>query len=120
MGTYIIIYIKARYQREFKMTSAYISYDIQEDPIFDDEGDEVGTDKYWLICKMYTPEAERGKGIARRLMTEALSEMSSKCPSLDVRLWCEPQDDLTDGELLMAFYESFGFEATGNGAEMKL
>ena len=46
--------------------------------------------------------------------------MQAKRPELSIKLWCEAQDKDTDQELLANFYESFGFDATGNGAEMEL
>lgn len=54
------------------------------------------------------------------MLIDAIAEMKTENSMLDIKLWCEPQDDDTDIELLAAFYESVGFEATGNGAEMIL
>jgi hypothetical protein len=48
----------------------------------------------------------------------AIEEIRSLHGSISIRLACEPQDKDTDSDLLMAFYESLGFEATGIGSEM--
>ena len=98
----------------------YISYYINEDDIYNDEGDVVGVEEYWLIAKVFVQKEQRGQGIARKMMEEAIAEMQAKRPELSIKLWCEAQDKDTDQELLANFYESFGFDATGNGAEMEL
>lgn len=98
----------------------FISYSIDSSEIFDNDGEVIGTEEFWLIEKIYVPSELRGNGIARKMMTKALVEMKTENAELSVKLWCEAQDDDTDQELLAAFYESFGFEATGNGAEMEM
>lgn len=98
----------------------YISYYIDQEEIYDDEGDVIGEEDYWLISMVYVPAEMRGNGVARKMMEEAIADIREKDSSLPIKLWCEAQDKDTDQELLAAFYESFGFEATGNGAEMVL
>lgn len=98
----------------------YISYYIDQEEIYNDEGDVIGEEDYWLISMLYVPAEMRGNGVARKLMEDAIADMREKDSSLPIKLWCEAQDKDTDQELLAAFYESFDFEATGNGAEMVL
>ncbi|HBQ8407041.1 TPA: GNAT family N-acetyltransferase [Klebsiella pneumoniae] len=102
------------------MSNEFISYDIDTESLFDEEGNEVEGAEYWLIEKIYVPVEKRGQGIARRMMSDAIKAMKAERPGLTIKLWCEAQDDETDSELLASFYESFGFEATGNGAEMEM
>lgn len=98
----------------------YISYCVNEDHDINEDGDCVATGEYWLIEKVFVQPEQRGQGIARKMMEEAIAEMQAKRPELSIKLWCEAQDKDTDQELLANFYESFGFDATGNGAEMEL
>lgn len=98
----------------------YISFCVNSDDVYNDEGEVIDSVEYWLIEKVYTPFEMRGRGIARQMMNDALAEMKLEESSLPVRLWCEAQDEDTDHELLAAFYESFGFDATGNGSEMEM
>lgn len=100
------------------LDKAYISYSIDTEVLFDDEGEEVQGDEYWLISKLYVPAGERGQGKARRMLEQAIKDMHQERPDLDIKLWCEAQDSDTDTEMLQGFYESVGFTATGIGAEM--
>lgn len=98
----------------------YISYSVVEEEIHGHEGDVVGAQEYWLIEAVYVPVANRGQGVARKLMAEAIAEMQSERPDLAIRLWCEPQDSSTCAEKLAEFYEGLGFSPTGNDAEMEM
>jgi predicted GNAT family N-acyltransferase len=98
----------------------YITYGVDSEETYDDEGELAAEVDYWLISKVYVPVDKRGNGIARKLMTDAIADMKKERPELDIKLWCEAQDEDTDSDLLQGFYESLGFDATGNGAEMVL
>ncbi|ENE6639054.1 GNAT family N-acetyltransferase [Salmonella enterica] len=99
----------------------FISYQVNQDPVWsEEEQDIIDGQEYWLIAKVFVPLEKRGNGIARKLMSNAIIEMKAERPDLSIKLWCESQDSDTDDELLSAFYESFGFSFTGNGAEMEL
>lgn len=98
----------------------FISYNIEQEDIYNEEFDVIGVEEFWLINKIYVPVEMRGQGLARKMMEEAIADMRKENSSLPIKLWCEAQDEDTDQELLAAFYESFGFEATGNEAEMIL
>ena len=38
---------------------AYVSWDVSEDPVFDDEGEEIGSEEYVLIEKLFVPSHQR-------------------------------------------------------------
>ncbi len=93
---------------------AFVSYDINCEEIYDEDGEVSYGDDYWLISNVFVEKEYRGKGIARKLMIEAIEEMKAERPELKIKLVAIPQDDDTDIELLGAFYESLGFEAVGD------
>lgn len=82
-------------------------------------GEEIILSNYWLITSVFIQTENRGKGLARKLLEEAIAEIRVKS-SLPIKIWCESQDPLTDNERLADFYESLGFRATGLGEEMEL
>ena len=96
------------------MTTHYVSYSVQQEEIYDEEGEVSYGDDYWLIEKCYVAPELRGQGIARKMMQEAIAEMRAERPELKIRLVCEAQDSDTDQELLAGFYESLGFDAIGD------
>ena len=93
---------------------AFVSYDINCEEIYDEDGEVTYGDDYWLISNVFVEPAFRGQGVARKLMTEAIAEMKAERQELKIKLVAIPQDDETDIELLGAFYESLGFEAIGD------
>ena len=96
------------------METQYVSYSVQQEEIYDEEGEVSYGDDYWLIEKCYVAPEMRGQGIARKMMVEAIEEMKAERPELKIRLVCEAQDKDTDQELLAGFYESLGFDAIGD------
>lgn len=96
------------------MDKHYVSYSIQQEEIYDEEGEVSYGDDYWLVEKCYVAPELRGQGIARKMMVEAIADMRAERPGLTIKLVCEAQDDDTDQELLAGFYESLGFDATGD------
>ena len=90
---------------------AYVSYGINCEEIYDEDGEVSYGDDYWLISNVFVEKAFRGQGVARKLMIEAIAEMKAERPELKIKLVAIPQDDETDIELLGSFYESLGFEA---------
>lgn len=106
-------------QRGLHKMAAYIDYGIDAEIELTEDFDEIETE-YWLISKIFVDQENRGNGIAREMLVNAIADMKSKRPDLDIKLWCEAQDDDTDHIKLIAFYESVGFDGTGNGAEMIL
>ena len=93
---------------------AYVSYDINCEEIYDEDGEVSYGDDYWLISNVFVEKAFRGQGVARKMMIEAIAKMKAERPDLKIKLVAIPQDDETDIELLGAFYESLGFEAIGD------
>ena len=93
---------------------AFVSYDINCEEIYDEDGEVSYGEDYWLISNVFVEPAFRGQGVARKLMVEAIAEMKAERPELKIKLVAIPQDDETDIELLGAFYESLGFEAIGD------
>ena len=89
---------------------AYISWDVTEEPIFDDEGNEIGADEYVLIEKIYVPADKRRQGIARKLLREAIAEAKQQYPTLIIKIAALPFGyDPIDMSDLVDFYESEGF-----------
>lgn len=92
----------------------YVSYSVNQEEIYDEEGEVSYGDDYWLIEKCYVAPELRGQGIARMMMVVAIAAMRAERPDLKIRLVCEAQDEDTDQELLAGFYESLGFYAVGD------
>ena len=57
---------------------AYVSYDINCEEIYDEDGEVSYGDEYWLISNVFVEKAFRGQGVARKLMTEAIAEMKAE------------------------------------------
>ena len=89
---------------------AYISWDVTEDQVFDDEGNEIGADEYVLIERIYVPADQRRKGLARKLLRDAIAEAKRQYPMLTIKIAALPfGDDHIDMSALVDFYESEGF-----------
>ena len=89
---------------------AYVSWSLNEDPVFDDEGEEVGSEEYVLIEKLFVPSHQRRQGIARKLLREAIAEAKQQYPTLSIKIAALPfGDDQIDMSDLVTFYESEGF-----------
>ena len=93
---------------------AFVSYDINCEEIYDEDGEVTYGDDYWLVSNVFVEKEFRGQGVARKMMIEAIAKMKDERPELKIKLVAIPQDDETDIELLGAFYESLGFEAIGD------
>lgn len=92
---------------------AYVSWDVNEDPVFDDEGEEVGSEEYVLIEKLFVPSHQRRLGVARKLLREAIAEAKQQYPTLPIKVAALPfGDDQIDMADLVAFYESEGFSVS--------
>lgn len=91
-------------------TKSYISWGLNSDDIYDEEGDVVGQDEYVLIEKLYVAPADRRQGVAREILREALAEIAKIHSGMTVKLAALPfGDDAIDMADLVAFYESEGF-----------
>lgn len=92
---------------------AYVSWDVNEDHVFDGEGEEVGSEEYVLIEKLFVPSHQRRLGVARKLLREAIAEAKQQYPTLPIKVAALPfGDDQIDMVDLVAFYESEGFSVT--------
>jgi predicted GNAT family N-acyltransferase len=95
----------------------YVSYELNTDIDFDEDGNEIESEEYVLISRVYVPEEKRGQGVARKIMTEALAEIAKEHPSKTIKIAAYPLEETTDLDRLVDFYESLGFEvsdSTGN------
>lgn len=91
---------------------AYVSWSLNEYPVFD-EGEEVGSEEYVLIEKLFVPSNQRRQGVARKLLREAIAEAKSKHPDLPIKIAALPfGEDQIDMSDLVAFYESEGFSVS--------
>lgn len=97
----------------------YVSWDVTSDPYLNAEGDEVLGNPYALIEKVYTHPDDRNKGVATRLMSDAMREIESKHPNMPIKLSPIPLDKDTDTERLMNFYRKFGFDEMPEGHMQK-
>lgn len=92
----------------------YVSWGLDEDPIFDIDGNEIGVDEYVGISRVYVPPYQRGKGVATKMLRESLKEIQEKYPGKPVRLAALPFDKGSEGVLdmdeLVSFYEKEGFD----------
>ena len=92
---------------------AYVSWSLNEDPVFDGDGEEVGSEEYVLIEKLFVPPRQRRQGVARKLLREAISEAKQQYPTLSIKVAALPfGDDQIDMAELVAFYESEGFSVS--------
>jgi GNAT superfamily N-acetyltransferase len=89
---------------------SYVSWVINNDPVFDEEGNETAGEDYALIEKIFVPKESRGRGAGRALLRNALREITAAHPGMDIKLAALPFDDGMDMEDLVSFYESEGFD----------
>ena len=92
---------------------AYISWDIQSDDIYDEEGDVVGQEDYALIEKIWVPAADRGAGKGRKMLRETIEQIRAEGHD-KVKIAALPFDGGMDMEDLVGFYESEGFDVEDN------
>tara|TARA_R110000772_G_scaffold233800_2_gene345370 strand:- start:7318 stop:7584 length:267 start_codon:yes stop_codon:yes gene_type:complete len=59
-----------------------------------------------VIENIFVPKELRGQGIARKIMQELIENNKS----VTIELHAYPQDEETELEKLVNFYESFGFQ----------
>ena len=92
---------------------AYVSWSLNEYPVFDSEGEEIGSKEYVLIEKLFVPPSQRRQGIARKMLREAIAEAKQQYPALSIKVAALPfGDDQIDMSDLVAFYESEGFSVS--------
>ena len=92
------------------MTQSYISWDITEEEIFDDEGVCVDAEEYALIEKIFVAPEDRRQGKARAMLRQTIEEIKAKHSGMKIKLAALPfGEDAIDMSDLVAFYESEGF-----------
>ena len=90
---------------------AFVSWSVDTEVIYDDEGEESDGEDYILIEKIEVPPEHRGRGIARSMLREELAAMQAEHPDMPIRLSALPtESDGIDMSDLVAFYESEGFD----------
>lgn len=89
----------------------YYSWSLDNEPIFDHEGNESAGDDYARIDKLYVPEEKRSKGVGRKLLRDSIQEIQQKHPNMPIKLAALPfGKNGLDMENLVKFYESEGFD----------
>ena len=88
---------------------SYVSWGLDCEDVYDDEGDVVDTCEYVLIDLVYVAPHERGQGLAEKLLKDALVEIEAKHPGVAVRLVVQPKEDGVDIDGLVRLYERCGF-----------
>jgi ribosomal protein S18 acetylase RimI-like enzyme len=66
-----------------------------------------------VIENIFVPNELRGQGIAKKMMQELIENNKN----IDIELHAYPQDEQTDINKLVEFYESFGFEIIGGSED---
>jgi GNAT superfamily N-acetyltransferase len=87
----------------------YVSYGIDSESQWDDEGEETSFD-YILIDLVYVRPEHRRQGVAREMMKAVVAELRKQ--ELPVKLAALPKGDSIEMEDLVAFYASLGFSPT--------
>ena len=92
---------------------AFVSCGLTEEPLFNNDGEEVGSKEYVLIEKLFVPPRQRRQGVARKMLREAIAEAKQQYPTLSIKVAALPfGDDQIDMSDLIAFYESEGFSVS--------
>lgn len=91
--------------------NSFISYDLTEDDIYNDEGDVIGTDEYVLIEKLFVAVEDRRQGVGRKMLRDAIAEIRKEHGNITIKVAALPfGDDAIEMADLVAFYESEGFD----------
>jgi hypothetical protein len=94
-----------------KKDKPYLSWSINSNPNYDEEGNETPGENYALIDKLYVPESERKKGLGRTMIKNSLAEIQKKHPHLPIKVSAYPfGKNPIDMDNLVKFYQSEGFD----------
>lgn len=90
---------------------AYVSWDINEDFILNEDNEEVSSGEYVLIEKVYVPVEQRRQGVATKILLDAIEDIKKKHTGMDIRLAALPDsgEDEIEMDNLVSFYERIGF-----------
>ena len=92
---------------------AFVSWGLNEEPLFSVDGEEVDSKEYVLIEKIFVPPRQRRQGVARKLLREAIADARNQYPTLSIKVAALPfGDDPISMIDLVTFYESEGFSVS--------
>jgi GNAT superfamily N-acetyltransferase len=90
---------------------AYIGWDLNQEELFDEDGNEYAGEEYALIEKIFVPVEDRGQGVGAKLLAEAIEEIRAAHGSITIKLAALPfGEGAMDMVDLVAYYERCGFE----------
>ena len=112
-------WIQKNYQVPSKQTKdlskyGYVSWDVNSDYSFDEEGNEIPGEPYALIERTEVYPQYRRKGYGKQLVRDAIREIQTEKPGMEIKLFPEAfdvGDTGLDDEQLWKWYESLGFAA---------
>lgn len=82
---------------------------LNQETELDEEGDEIVTEEYVLIDKLFVAEDQRRQGLGRKLLRTCIEAINDKF-GLTIKLAALPDnEDIISQNDLVAFYESEGF-----------
>lgn len=89
---------------------AYVSWSAETEEVYNEEGDVIGEKEYAQIHKLFVPADQRGKGLGRKLIEQAIQE-AKEAGHKRMVIVAEPFDDMPmDMHELADFYISCGFD----------
>ena len=91
-------------------TQAYVSWNLETEVLFDEDGCEYDGEEYALIEKIWVPAEDRGQGKGRKMLEEAIEEIKATHGNITIKIAALPFDNGMDMADLVAFYESVGFD----------
>ena len=91
-------------------TQAYVSWDLETEVLFDEDGFEYDGDDYALIEKIWVPESDRGQGKGRKMLESAIEEIRAQHGKITIKIAALPFDNGMEMNDLVSFYESVGFD----------
>jgi len=97
---------------DFDPDKNYVSWGVEQDPVFDSEGNETEGEPYVKIDYVVIDESNRGRGLARAALHYELQQIKKEHPDLEVKIIADPMEESVDRDQLVEFYESMGFDAT--------
>ena len=89
---------------------AYVSWDLETEVLFDEDGCEYTGWQYAIIEKIWVPESDRGQGKGRKMLESAIEEIKAEHGKITIKIAALPFDNGMDMADLVAFYESVGFD----------
>ena len=107
-----------RYEMSTSMveeSEASVTWFIDNDSVFDEEGNESPGFDFVHIDTLFVPVELRGQGLARRIMKEAIKNIKVEHSGLPIYLVACPKESAgpacPDMSELVDFYMSLGFDA---------